>query len=359
MNVLARLALVVTLLRLGTYPAQAQTLPDTASISGVGGYAQTHNLSCESRSAADWAAFWGYSLSEEDVLNQLPRSDNPEEGFAGNPDDLWGSIPPYSYGVHATPVAAALQHFGLPAEAQHNFTWDELRAEIAAGRPAIVWVIGQMWQGTPVNYQAASGETVVVAQFEHTMILYGYTSETVEVVDAYTGYNLVFSLDAFLTSWSALGNQAVVWEGAAPEQPAAPAVEPTPTAAPTPEPAPISVLEVHQGDTLLGLAQQASVSWQALVDVNSIRYPYFIYPGQILQLPAGVTLPADLASVPTTAPEPASTPAPTQPETYTVQHGDYLIGLAERFGVDWMTLVERNHIPLPYTIYPGQILQIR
>lgn len=353
--------LLLILLWTGANPAQAQGLPDTASIPGVSGYAQIHNLSCESRSAADWAAFFSFSFSEDEILNQIPSSDNPDEGFVGNPNDQWGGMPPQSYGVHAAPVAKALQSLGVPAEAKTSLTWDDLRGEIAAGKPVIVWIIGQMWAGTPVEYSASDGTKAAAARFEHTMILYGYTPNIVQVVDAYTGLNLYFSLDSFLSSWSVLGNQAIVWKGEAPAStpPPNPTAEPTPDPTPTPAPTPITALEVHSGDTLLGLAEKAGVTWQDFVQTNSIKYPYFIYPGQILQLPPGVTLPPEVTAVPTSAPQPESTPAPQQPETYTVQNGDYLIELAERFKVDWLTLVDLNHIPLPYTIYPGQILQIR
>jgi uncharacterized protein YvpB len=121
------------------------------------GVAQSLSLSCEARSAVDWADFWGVSIRERKFLSKLPRSDNPDTGFVGNPSDAWGQIPPHSYGVHAEPVAALLRDYGLQAEARRGMQWDELRSEIAAGRPVIVWVIGQVWRGTPVKYTASDG----------------------------------------------------------------------------------------------------------------------------------------------------------------------------------------------------------
>jgi len=85
---------------------QAQDLPERASVSGLAGYPQRFSLSCESRSAVDWAGFWGVSIREKRFLNELPRSDNPDAGFVGDPDGEWGNLPPRSYGVHAEPVAA-------------------------------------------------------------------------------------------------------------------------------------------------------------------------------------------------------------------------------------------------------------
>ena len=82
----------------------AQTLPERAYISGLVGSAQRFTLSCESRSAVDWASYWGVSIREKKFLNSLPKTDNPDTGFVGNPNAEWGNLPPYSYGVHAEPA---------------------------------------------------------------------------------------------------------------------------------------------------------------------------------------------------------------------------------------------------------------
>jgi uncharacterized protein YvpB len=154
--------------------ARADSPPDSASISGVVGHPQTYSLSCEARSAVDWMAFWGISASEDDFISRLPRSANPDLGFVGHINDGWGSIPPRGYGVHAEPVAALLREYGLEAEARRDLSWDDLRVEIAVGRPVIVWVIGQMWPGKPRSYTDEEGHNTIVASFEHTMILTGY-----------------------------------------------------------------------------------------------------------------------------------------------------------------------------------------
>jgi hypothetical protein len=71
-------------------PARAESLPESAHILGVKGHAQSYVLSCESRSAVDWAAFWDVHIREGKFLNQLPRSDNPDKGFVGRPNDVPG-----------------------------------------------------------------------------------------------------------------------------------------------------------------------------------------------------------------------------------------------------------------------------
>src|SRR3990170_2671570 len=52
-----------------TAQAQESEIPDQAYVSGVAGHAQQYSLSCESRSAADWAAYWGIKIDETEFLN--------------------------------------------------------------------------------------------------------------------------------------------------------------------------------------------------------------------------------------------------------------------------------------------------
>ena len=148
--------ILIILLNVTIYPdkAKADDLPEEAFISGFIGRAQKHSLSCEARSAADWASFLGIRIGENEILASLERSDNPEAGFVGSEDGLWGLIPPRAYGVHPPPIAKALRDLGVPAKAVDGMTWDDLRKEIAGGRPVIVWVIGQMWDGKPIQYTA-------------------------------------------------------------------------------------------------------------------------------------------------------------------------------------------------------------
>ncbi len=143
--------LLIFLVNLEGVVDMAEPLPEKARVTGISGFAQQYNLSCEARSAADLARFWGVKVKEIDFLNSLPRSDNPDEGFVGDVNGHWGNIPPKSYGIHAFPVAKALQGLGLRSVAHSGLTWDELRSEIADGRPVIVWVIGHMWGGKSEN----------------------------------------------------------------------------------------------------------------------------------------------------------------------------------------------------------------
>lgn len=250
--------------------------PEETYVSGLVGYAQSHTLSCESRAAVDWAAFFGVYLTENQFLYALPTSDDPDKGFVGNADSYWGSIPPYDYGVHSAPVAALLNDYGLSAIAKKHLTWETLQWEIASGYPVIVWVIGPMWKGTPINYTTKAGNVVVVAHYEHAMIFRGYDGDIVYLLDPSTGTTKTYSLESFLSSWSVLENQAVLYNRPKPT--------PTPTFTPTPIPTPVNQVTVKRGDTLLGIVTRHNITWQQIVTLNNLTYPYFIYPGDILLL---------------------------------------------------------------------------
>lgn len=187
------------------------TPAESAQIESLEGEKQAMPLSCEASAAVDWVAYFGIQLDEEAFFHSLPSSDNPDRGFVGDVYDSWGRIPPASYGVHARPVAQALRARGVPARAVQPLPWDVLRAEISAGQPVIVWVIGHVEGGTPVPYTASDGEETVVSRYEHTVIVIGYTPETVTILDGEKTYTR--SLKRFFDSWGVLGDMAVIWDG--------------------------------------------------------------------------------------------------------------------------------------------------
>lgn len=381
MKRLFRIIALVTLLILVDFStAQGDSLPDYAYISGVSGHAQGYSLSCEARSAADWAAYWGVNIGETEFLDAMPSSDNPDVGYVGNPNDAWGRLPPNGYGVHAEPVAETLRDFGLEARAHHDLSWDDLRGEISAGRPVIVWIIGAMWGGTPVEYETSGGNTARVAAFEHTMILTGYSSDSVQVVDAYTGQYQTYWLNTFLKSWSVLGNMAVLGSG-----------EVNNHEAPPPE-AYGESYTVQKGDYLIALAKRFGINWQELAELNSIGYPYTIHPGQVLQLPGGEV--QETEPVPEIAPEPEPVPAEPPPtinivnfqtclpmvqrnysapiapseitpteqapiEKVIVLHTDTLLGFGRSIGIAWHILSKLNNLPASYIVHPGEVLRLR
>ncbi len=190
-----------------TATATVPALPSAARVDGLRRSGQVYPLSCEAHIAVTLAGWYGVSLDEKAFQAALPLSDNPEEGFVGDVHGSWGQTPPNDYGVHAPPVAALLRAYGVPAQARRGMTWQELRAEIAAGHPVGVWVAGHVGRGAPLFFTAEDGTLVAVARFEHTVIVIGYTPAEVTIQDGAGIYTR--NVGDFLRSWSVLGNMAL------------------------------------------------------------------------------------------------------------------------------------------------------
>ncbi|MGB9780748.1 LysM peptidoglycan-binding domain-containing protein [Caldanaerobacter sp.] len=108
---------------------------------------------------------------------------------------------------------------------------------------------------------------------------------------------------------------------------------------------------VQPGDTVYLIAQRFNVPYETIIYVNNLNYPYNIYPGQKLFIP-GITASYPPSPVP---PVPSSGPCP---KYYTVQPGDTLWSIAQKFGISIDDLIRSNYLLNPSMIYPGQTLII-
>jgi uncharacterized protein YvpB len=185
----------------------------SAFVDGLVGHPQEHNLSCESRSATDVAAFWGAAFAEDDFFRRLPKSDNPHRGFLGDVDLPAGSMPPLGYGVYVGPVAATLRSFGLDARAQRAWNMDGLKAELADGCPVVVWATYDMQLPGVESWVSSDGATSVVVKWQHTFIAVGYDEGGLMLVDAYDGETKTFDYETFTLAWDQLGRMAMTVEG--------------------------------------------------------------------------------------------------------------------------------------------------
>jgi uncharacterized protein YvpB len=188
--------------------ATAAPLPVEHYITAISGHHQYFPLGCETAAAKDWANYFGADFNEFEFQFKLPESDNPDFGFVGSVYSAWGQVPPYAYGVYAGPVADLLNSYGIPAEAHKGFTLEQLKAEIAADRPVIVWVIGNVVGGLPATYTDPEGRQVVVAAYEHVVIVTGYNATHVRYMNNGKFYEA--PNEVFLNSWGVLGDMVVV-----------------------------------------------------------------------------------------------------------------------------------------------------
>lgn len=96
---------------------------------------------------------------------------------------------------------------------------------------------------------------------------------------------------------------------------------------------------VQPGDTLSEIAQRFGTTYQSLAAINNIADPNRIYPGQEIVIDG------------------AASEAST--EYYTIQPGDTLSGIAERYGTSYQYLAYINGISDPNKIYAGDTIRVK
>ena len=97
---------------------------------------------------------------------------------------------------------------------------------------------------------------------------------------------------------------------------------------------------VRQGDTLRTIATTYNTTWQAIAARNALANPNVIYVGQRLVIPAPGT------NVNQTV------------RTYTVQAGDNLTAIANRYNTTVQALAVTNGISPNAVLYVGRVLQL-
>ncbi|MGI8484790.1 MAG: C39 family peptidase, partial [Thermomicrobiales bacterium] len=179
------------------------------TVPGVPTYAQTRNLSCEYAAVHVATATFGNAIPENVLINSIPITKNPHNGYRGNIDGWWGNTD--DYGIYPEALTPVVHDYGYATDifyAQGDTS--QLKAELDAGHPVLVWL--GLWGNTRErlsddgNYSVATGMHVVVA--------YGYDNDGVYVSDpAHGNYNF-YSWDAFVGMWNVLdGMSMAVYPG--------------------------------------------------------------------------------------------------------------------------------------------------
>jgi lipoprotein NlpD len=116
--------------------------------------------------------------------------------------------------------------------------------------------------------------------------------------------------------------------------------------------------EVLAGDTLYSIAWESGRDFRELAAWNGISAPYTIHPGQKLRLfPPDAQVSGKSPSAETTEErEPAG--GKTGPDIHVVTRGETLYGIARKTGIKQGKLAAWNGLSAPYTLKPGQKLQL-
>ncbi len=114
--------------------------------------------------------------------------------------------------------------------------------------------------------------------------------------------------------------------------------------------------QVKPGETLFSIGRLYGVSPWAIANANGLSNPNIIWVGQKLLIP-GITTTPTPTPTPTPSPTPSPTPVPCG-SSYTVQWGDTLWAIGQRYGVSPWSIAAVNGIYNLNRIYIGQVLWI-
>ncbi|MFD8752410.1 C39 family peptidase [Kitasatospora sp. NPDC059577] len=158
--------------------------PSSAAATGVPFYSQQLANDCEAASLRMVLAARGVQVGDQAVLARIgvdrvhyqvgvsgPLSGDPYRAFVGDPNG--SEAAGTGYGVYYPPVAQAARSYGLSVvQAGQGVSPSQVRAQVAAGHPAIVWV-NYGWRDVAAgSYTAYDGRQVLYAgPAEHTVVV--------------------------------------------------------------------------------------------------------------------------------------------------------------------------------------------
>lgn len=118
---------------------------------------------------------------------------------------------------------------------------------------------------------------------------------------------------------------------------------------------------VQSGDTLSGIANTFNTTVNTLAKLNNIQNANRIYVGQQLRVRQATTssTSANSAVASQQPTQSSNNNQATAAETYTVQSGDTLSGIASQFNTTYTKLAQINQLSNPNQIYVGQVLKLK
>ena len=102
---------------------------------------------------------------------------------------------------------------------------------------------------------------------------------------------------------------------------------------------------IKKGDTLWAIARKYGTTVSELADINNIKNPDLIFPGEVIRILTNSTVAGNETSG-------------TGSIIYTVKRGDTLSKIAKYYGVSVNQIIALNNITNPNLIYPGEKLRI-
>jgi uncharacterized protein YvpB len=169
-------------------------------------YRQAHGLTCESSAASMVANFYGVPLSEEEIIEALPRDENPNLGFRGRLDGVPGGLT--DYGVYAEPIREILIANGLEATYVEDGL-EGIERALDTRHPVIAWVTYRLRVQQPVEITLSTGQEVKMVNYEHAVVVTGYNQEGFWVNDPYDGQEYFYESADLARAFGYLDNMAL------------------------------------------------------------------------------------------------------------------------------------------------------
>lgn len=180
-------------------PTRTEAQTDTVMIHGFPSVAQWYNLSCEYAAAAAVTLYWGNLVSQRDFIREIPVNPNPHIGFRGDINGSHGGI--VDYGIYVEPLAKVVEEHGYDATVFYGNDVKRLKANIAAGNPAVVWLTTGRYESRPAYWREYEGESFKLVPYEHAIVAYGYDSEGIYSMDVGSGSFVYTDWESFLRRW--------------------------------------------------------------------------------------------------------------------------------------------------------------
>jgi uncharacterized protein YvpB len=169
-------------------------------------YKQAHSLTCEASAASMVANFYRIPLSEEEIIEALPRDENPNLGFRGRLDGVPGGLT--DYGVYAEPIREVLAANGLEATYVGEGL-EGIKRALDRSHPVIAWVTYQLRVQEPVEIALSTGQKVKMVNYEHTVVVTGYNQGGFWVNDPFDGREYFYKSTDFARAFGYLDNMAL------------------------------------------------------------------------------------------------------------------------------------------------------
>ncbi|MFB7906090.1 C39 family peptidase [Kitasatospora sp. NPDC056076] len=210
---------VLTTATLAAGAGPASAAPVAVSVPS---YEQQLGDDCEAAALRMLLAARGVRADDQQILDRIgvdrdhpefghsgPLSGDPYVAFVGDPDGSESAGT--GFGVYSPPVAGAARSYGLTVRQDGpGVSVQQLKDQLAAGHPAIVWV-DYLWRHLrSTTYTAYDGRSVLYAgPDEHTVVVTGFSGGRVSLNDPARGRTTVPEED-FADGYATYGQMAVV-----------------------------------------------------------------------------------------------------------------------------------------------------